>query len=71
MRSVARGPGSVVDVVSAVRLEEAEAGTRLNWSATSDVSGTVANLGPRLIEGTARMMSEQFWTDFARRVSLG
>ena len=53
------------------RLEDAQAGTRLNWSATSDVSGTVANLGPRLIEGTARMMSEQFWTDFARRVSRG
>ena len=71
MRSLAKGPGSMVDVVSVVRLEDAQAGTRLNWSATSDVSGTVANLGPRLIEGTARMMSERFWTDFARRVSLG
>ena len=71
MRSLARGPGSVVDVLSVVRLEDAQAGTRLNWSATSDVSGTVANLGPRLIEGTARMMSERFWTDFARRVGLG
>lgn len=71
MRSLARGPGSVVDVVSAVRLEDAPAGTRLNWSATSDVSGTLANLGPRMIEGAARMMSEQFWSDFARRVGLG
>jgi len=71
MRSLAKGPGSMVDVVSVVRLEDAEAGTRLNWSATSEGSGTVANLGPRLIEGTARMMSERFWTDFARRVSLG
>ncbi len=71
MRSLARGPGSVVDVVSVVRLEDARAGTRLNWSATSEVSGTVARLGPRLIEGTARMMTEQFWTDFARRVGLG
>ena len=71
MRSLARGPGSVVEVVSAVRLEDAPGGTRLNWSATSEVSGTVANLGPRLIEGTARMMTEQFWTDFARRVGLG
>ena len=71
MRSLARGPGSVVDVVSAVRLEDALAGTRLNWSATSDVSGALANLGPRMIEGAARMMTEQFWTDFARRVGLG
>ena len=71
MRSLARGPGSVVDVVSAVRLEDAQAGTRLNWSATSDVSGTLANLGPRMIEGAARMMSDHFWSDFARRVGLG
>lgn len=71
MRSLARGPGSVVDVVSAVRLEDAQTGTRLNWSATSDVSGTVASLGPRLVEGAARMMTEQFWTDFARRVGVG
>jgi carbon monoxide dehydrogenase subunit G len=71
MRSLARGPGSVVDVVSAVRLEDAQAGTRLNWSATSDVSGTLAKLGPRMIESAARMMTEQFWTDFARRVGLG
>ncbi|MFL5518640.1 MAG: SRPBCC family protein [Gemmatimonadales bacterium] len=71
MRSLARGSGSVVDVVSVVRLEDAQAGTRLKWSATSEVSGTVAGLGPRLIEGTARMMSERFWTDFAQRVSFG
>lgn len=71
MRSLARGSGSVVDVVSVVRLEDAQAGTRLKWSATSEVSGRVAGLGPRLIEGTARMMSERFWTDFARRVSFG
>ena len=71
MRSLARGSGSVVDVVSVVRLEDAQDGTRLKWSATSEVSGTMARLGPRLIEGTARMMSERFWTDFARRVSFG
>jgi carbon monoxide dehydrogenase subunit G len=71
MRSLARGPGSVVDVLSVVRLEDAQAGTRLNWSATSDVSGTLANLGPRMIEGAARMMSDHFWSDFARRVGLG
>jgi len=71
MRSLARGPGSVVDVLSVVRLEDAQAGTRLNWSATSEVSGTLANLGPRMIEGAARMMSDHFWSDFARRVGLG
>ena len=72
MRALGKGPGSVVDVVSSLRVEDAGGGhTRLNWSATSDVSGTVAGLGARLLEGTARRMTEEFWTDFAQRVSAG
>jgi carbon monoxide dehydrogenase subunit G len=72
MRARGKAPGSMVDVVSGVRLEDAGDGrTRLNWSATSDVSGTVASVGGRLLEGTARKLTEQFWTDFARRVGAG
>ena len=37
-------------------------------TATSDISGTVASVGARLLEGTARRLTEEFWTDFARRV---
>jgi carbon monoxide dehydrogenase subunit G len=72
MRARGKAPGSAVDVVSAVQLEDAGNGaTRLNWSATSDVSGTVASVGARLLEGTARRLTEQFWTDFAHRVGTG
>jgi uncharacterized protein len=72
MRARGKAPGSDVDVLSAVRLEDSGNGrTRLNWSATSVVSGTVASLGARLLEGTARRLTEQFWTDFARRAGTG
>jgi carbon monoxide dehydrogenase subunit G len=72
MRARGKAPGSMVDTVSSVRLEDAgDERTRLNWSATSDVSGTVASVGARLLEGTARKLTEQFWTDFARRVGAG
>ena len=72
MRARGKAPGSNVDVVSALQVEDAGNGhTRLNWSATSDVSGTVASVGARLLEGTARRLTEQFWTDFARRASAG
>ena len=72
MRARGKAPGSNVDVVSALQVEDAGNGhTRLNWSATSDVSGTVASVGARLIEGIARRLTEQFWTDFAQRVSAG
>jgi carbon monoxide dehydrogenase subunit G len=69
MRARGKAPGSAVDVVSSLRVEDAGDGkTRLNWSATSEVSGTVASVGARLLEGTSRRLTEQFWTDFARRV---
>jgi hypothetical protein len=69
MRSRGNGAGSVVEVVSAVRLEDANGGTRLHWRAVSDVSGAVAGLGGRVVESVGKMLTEQFWTDFARRVS--
>ena len=72
MRARGRAPGSNVEVVSALQVEDAGDGrTRLNWSAISDMSGGVASIGGRLLEGTARRLTEQFWTDFAHRVSAG
>ena len=70
MRVRGKAPGSAIDVVSRLQVEDAgPGGTQLNWSATSEVSGTVASVGARLMEGTARKLTEQFWTDFAQRVS--
>jgi carbon monoxide dehydrogenase subunit G len=72
MRARGKAPGSALDVVSHLRLEDAgPEKTRLTWSATSEASGTVASVGARLLEGTARRLTEGFWTDFARRVSAG
>lgn len=70
MRAKGKAPGSAVQVNSTMKLEElGPNGTRLTWSADSEVSGTVASIGGRLMEGTARKLSEQFWNDFASRVS--
>jgi carbon monoxide dehydrogenase subunit G len=70
MRVRGKAPGSAIDVVSSMHIEDAaDRSSQLNWSATSEVSGTVASVGARLMEGTARKLTEQFWTDFAHRVS--
>jgi carbon monoxide dehydrogenase subunit G len=70
MRLRGKAPGSALDVVSKLQVDDAgSGGTQLKWSATSEVSGTVASVGARLMEGTARKLTEQFWTDFAQRVS--
>jgi carbon monoxide dehydrogenase subunit G len=70
MRVRGKAPGSAIDVVSRMQIEDAgSSGSQLTWSTTSEVSGTVASVGARLMEGTARKLTELFWTDFARRVS--
>jgi carbon monoxide dehydrogenase subunit G len=70
MRFRGKAPGSSLEVLSSIVIQDAGPGkVRLNWSATSELSGAVANVGTRMIEGIARKLTEQFWADFARRVS--
>jgi carbon monoxide dehydrogenase subunit G len=72
MRASGSGAGSEVNVVSSLRIADAGSGTvRLDWSATSEVSGTMAKIGGPLVTGTARRLTEEFWTDFARRAGAG
>jgi carbon monoxide dehydrogenase subunit G len=71
MRARGKAPGSAVEVISHLELQDAGPGqTRLQWSATSELSGTVASVGARLLQGTARKLTEEFWTDFARRAGV-
>jgi carbon monoxide dehydrogenase subunit G len=72
MRLRGQAAGSAIDVVSDMRVVAAGPGsTQLSWSATSELSGAVASMGGRLMEGAARRLTEQFWADFAERVSQG
>jgi uncharacterized protein len=69
MRARGKAPGSNVDVRSAVELDEIGPElTRMCWHADTEVSGSVASIGARLMESTARKLTEQFWQDFAKRV---
>jgi uncharacterized protein len=55
-----QAPGSAVDGTAQIRLADGEAGgTRMDWSATVNISGTLASVGARLIEGTANKMIGQ------------
>jgi len=70
MRARGKAPGSTLDATTSFRLEDAAPGViRLVWEANSDVGGTVASVGARLLEGTARKLAEQFFKDFAETVS--
>jgi uncharacterized protein len=55
-----QAPGSAVDATAEMRLSEIDAGhTRMDWNADVAISGTMASVGSRLIEGTANKMIGQ------------
>lgn len=54
-----------------VTLEEDGAGTLLKYEVDAQVGGKLAQLGARLIDGTAKKMAGQFFENFAAAVESG
>ena len=56
-----QAPGSAVDATATMHLSDGEGGTgtQMDWSADVSISGTLASVGARLIEGTANKMIGQ------------
>jgi carbon monoxide dehydrogenase subunit G len=55
-----QAPGSAVDATAQMRLSDsASGGTTMDWDADVNISGTLASVGARLIEGTANKMIGQ------------
>ncbi len=52
-----------------VTLEDRGAETLLRYTARADVGGKIAQLGSRLIAGTAKRLADQFFTTFAGEVT--
>jgi carbon monoxide dehydrogenase subunit G len=51
-----------------VTLTEADGGTRLQYSVEAKIGGKLAQLGQRLISGTAKKLADEFFTKFARTI---
>lgn len=51
-----------------VRLASDADGTRLAYTAKANVGGKLAQIGSRLIDGTAKKLADQFFTSFKKRV---
>jgi carbon monoxide dehydrogenase subunit G len=62
LKAHGQAPGSAVDATAEMRLSDAGPDrTRMDWSAETTISGTLASVGARLIEGTAsKMISQTF-----------
>lgn len=51
-----------------VGLAEKEGGTLLSYSVEAEIGGKIAQLGQRLINGAAKKLADEFFTNFARAV---
>ena len=51
-----------------VVLEEHPEGTLLRYDASADIGGKLAQLGNRLVQGTAKKLSAAFFANFAEKV---
>lgn len=70
MRARGHAPGSAVDMVSDIHVEDAAPGrVRLRWRAASSITGALTGVGSRIMEGVARRLTSQFWENFAARVA--
>jgi uncharacterized protein len=55
-----QAPGSAVDATATMHLSDGAAGTTtMDWAADVNISGTLASVGARLIDGTANKMIGQ------------
>jgi uncharacterized protein len=43
--------------------------SRLDWTVSSDVHGTIAGVGARVLQGTAGKLTRSFWKKFAKRTA--
>src|SRR5438132_6173285 len=65
-----KAPGSAVDLngeMSLTALEENQ--TRMDWKAIVNVSGTIASVGARLLQGTAEKLTGQFFACLKNRLN--
>lgn len=51
-----------------VRLHETASGTLLSYEVDAQVSGKIAQLGSRLVEGVAKRTAAEFFSNFAERL---
>jgi carbon monoxide dehydrogenase subunit G len=69
MRGRGNAAGSAVDMKAAMTLTPVSADeTTMDWTSDVNVSGSIASVGARLLEGTARKLTSQFFDCFRQKL---
>ena len=71
-RLIFEGQGGVAGFAKGeadVKLAPEEGGTRLSYAARANVGGKIAQVGARLVDGVARKMAENFFSNFNKHLT--
>jgi carbon monoxide dehydrogenase subunit G len=72
LKAHGQAPGSAVDATASMALAgPAEGPTTMDWSADVAISGTLASVGARMIEGTANKMIGQTFDCIRAKLAAG
>ncbi|WP_376796609.1 CoxG family protein [Thermogemmatispora sp.] len=67
-----KAPGSAVELAGDMRLTAVDSNqTRMDWEAKVLVSGTIASVGARLLQGTAEKLTGQFFSCLKTKLEPG
>jgi carbon monoxide dehydrogenase subunit G len=67
-----KAPGSAVELAGDMRLTAVDSNqTRMDWEAKVIVSGTIASVGARLLQGTAEKLTGQFFSCLKTKLEPG
>lgn len=72
MRAIGHAPRNEFEMTADMALEATDSGgTLVAWSATADVSGTIASLGGRALKSVTKRLVNRFFDDIAAKAAEG
>ena len=71
MRVTGEAMGTTVSATAKFKIHPEGTGIRLDWHADGEATGKLASAAGNALEGTARKLAEDFWDDFAAKVTRG
>ena len=71
MRATGYAPRNEFETTATMELEEADGTTTITWTATADVSGTIASLGGRALGSVTKRLVSKFFSDLEAKIEDG
>ncbi len=62
------GMGSAFDIISSLQLSETDGVTTVRWGADVQISGTIASVGARLVQGTTDKKTRAFFENARKKI---